>query len=153
MQATTLLFFCLRMHKASGTRRTQAASRLAVFFSLLLIGGCSSTPAGEDPHHRGPKINLSHFVKNTATYKGKAITLDVVIDEAIPQGQSLQNYVGRDVKVAALGPKGEREPFVITIPQGLAVPDVGHADEVSVTFVCTRGSLRQGNEARLVERR
>jgi hypothetical protein len=128
------------------------ASRHALFL-LVFIGGCSSTPGGDDPHHRGPKINIPHFIKNTATYKGKTITLDVIIEEAMSQGQSLRDYVGRDVKVAAIGPKGQREPFVITIPQGLAVPEIGQADEVSVTFVCTCGNLRQGNEARLIQRR
>jgi hypothetical protein len=119
---------------------------------LVFIDGCSS-PSYEVPHHRGPKINVSHFAKKTATYKGKSITLDVQIDEPIGQGRSLRDFVGRDVKVATLGPKGERVTFVITIPQGLSVPEVGNSDDVSVTFLCTRGSLQQGNEATLIEKR
>jgi hypothetical protein len=119
---------------------------------LVVFGGCSSTTY-DVPHHRGAKINVSHFAKKTATYKGKSITLDIRIDEPMRKGQSLRDFVGRDVKVATFGPKGERVAFLITIPQGLSVPEVGNSDDVSVTFVCTRGSLQQGNEATLIEKR
>jgi hypothetical protein len=120
---------------------------------LLLSAGCSKPGNVEVPHHRGPKINIPHFIKNTSTYKGKTITLDVVIDEPIPPGKLLRDYRGRDVKVSAAGPKGEKLLLVITIPANLTVPEVGRADEVSVTFVCTRGNLQQGNEATLIEQR
>jgi hypothetical protein len=120
---------------------------------LLLLGtGCTKTGPVEVPHHRGPKINIPHFIKNTSTYKGKSITLDVIIDEAIPPGKSLNDYRGRDVKMSAIGPKGEKLLLVITIPKGLAVPDVGPAEEISCTFLCTRGNLQQGNEATLIEK-
>ena len=121
---------------------------------LLLLGaGCTKTGSVEVPHHRGPKINIPHLIKNTSTYKGKTITLDVVIDEPIPGGKLLRDYRGRDVKVSAAGPKGEKLLLVISIPANLAVPEVGRAEEVSVTFVCTRGNLQQGNEATLIEKR
>jgi hypothetical protein len=107
----------------------------------------------EVPHHRGPKINIPHFIKNTSTYKGKTITLDVVIDEPIPSGKLLRDYRGRDIRVSALGPKGEKLLLVIKIPKELIVPDVGRAEEVSVTFVCMRGNLQQGNEITLIEKR
>ena len=134
-------------------RRRRFVSVLLVL-CLLQVGGCSSSSSSGEPRHRGPKINIRDFIKNPAAYKGKSITLSLKIDEAIDrsQGWSLRDYVGRDVKFVSLGPRGERLNLVITIPEDLSVPDVGHSDEVSVTFVCTRGSLRQGNEARSIER-
>src|SRR5262249_3353153 len=108
---------------------------------------------GEPTHRQGPKINVAHFTTHTAAYKGKTINLGLRVDEAIDRGrgQSLRNYVGRDVKFITLGPKGEQLKLVSTIPPGLPVPDAGHSDEVRVTFVCTRGKLGQGNEAKAIE--
>ena len=125
--------------------------RLA-FILLVFTGGCAPSKP-EVPPHYGPRASVADFVKNTAKYKGKAVTLDVRIDERMANGQGLRDYVGRDVKVAAKGPKGENLSFVITIPPGLSVPDAGYGDEVRVAIVCTRGSLREGNEARLIEKR
>ena len=122
------------------------------FVLLVFTGGCTSSKP-EVPRHYGPRVSVSDFVKHTAKYKGKAITLDVRIDERISNGQSLRDYVGRDVKVAAKGPKGENISFVITIPPDLSVPEAGYGDEVRVALVCTRGRLREGNEARLIEKR
>jgi hypothetical protein len=92
-------------------------------------------------------------MNNTGTYKDKSISLLLKVDEAIDrsQGQSLRDYVGRDVKFTTTGPRGEQLNLVITIPEGLSVPNAGNSDEVVVTFVCTRGDLRQGNEARSIE--
>jgi hypothetical protein len=120
----------------------------------LPFGGCSTPPSGEEAHHPGPKINIPDFIKNTAAYKGKSISLDLKVDEAIvpATGQSLRDYVGRDVKFRTVSPKGEVLNLVISIPAGLDVPDVGPSEEVSVRFVCTRGSLRQGNQAQSIER-
>ena len=75
------------------------------------------------------------------------------VDEAIARnkGQSLRDFVGKEVKFAAAGPKSERLTVVIKIPAGLTVPEVGNADEVRVTFVCARGHMRQGNEAKSIE--
>jgi len=122
------------------------------FVLLVFTGGCTSSKP-EVPRHYGPRVSVSDFVKNTAKYKGKAITLDVRIDERISNGQSLRDYVGRDVKVAAKGPKGGNLSFVITIPPDLSVPEAGYGDDVRVALVCTRGSLREGNEARSIEKR
>jgi len=123
-----------------------------VFVLFVLTGGCTSSKP-EVPRHYGPRVSVWDFVKHTAKYKGKAITVDVRIDERMPNGQSLRDYVGRDVKVAAKGPKGENLSFVITIPPDLSVPEAGYGDEVRVALVCTRGSLREGNEARSIEKR
>ena len=49
------------------------------------------------------------------------------------------------------GPRVGQLRLVITIPEGLAVPEVGYLDDVWVTFVCTRGNLQQGNEAKSIE--
>jgi hypothetical protein len=120
-----------------------------------LLGGCSPSSSHlDEPHHRGPKINLRDFISHTAAYKGKSITLVLKVDEAIKgsQGQSSRSLVGRNVKFATIGPKGEMLNITIAIPENLSVPEVGIAEEVLVTFVCTRGSLRDGNEAKIVER-
>ncbi|HEV3258679.1 MAG TPA: hypothetical protein VG013_17520 [Gemmataceae bacterium] len=120
---------------------------------LCLLGACSSPARIDEPHHVGPTINIADFIKNTAAYNGKSITLRLTVEEdmARSRGHSLRDYVGRDVKFTKRGPKGELLNLVITIPKGLSVPEAGNSDEVFVTFVCTRGSLRQGNEARSIE--
>jgi hypothetical protein len=120
---------------------------------FFIAGGCTPSPKHDVPRHYGPRVSVSDFVKNTAKYKGKAITVDVRIDERMPNGQSLRDYAGRDVRVAAKGPKGEQLSFILTIPPGLAVPDAVYSEDVRVALVCTRGSLREGNEAKLIERR
>jgi hypothetical protein len=120
---------------------------------LVLAGGCSSAPSRQTGHPRmGPKTNVGDFGRRPGAYKGKSITLDLRVEEAIDRdrGRSLRDYAGRDVKFTTAGTKGERLKLVITIPSGLEVPEVGHGDEVTVTFVCARGSLRQGNEAKIV---
>jgi hypothetical protein len=101
----------------------------------------------------GAKINISDFISNTGAYKGKVIMLPLRIDEpsVAAQDPSLRNYLGRDVHFTTRGPKGERLDLVIRISEDLSVPEVGSAGEVFVTFVCTRGSLRQGNEARAIQ--
>jgi hypothetical protein len=120
---------------------------------LSLASGCRpGAPLGE-PHHVGAKINIPDFLNNTIAYKGKAVMLSLRVDEPIvpAQGQSLRDYAGREAKFTTRGPRGERLDLSVRIPQGLSVPEVGNGDEVFVTFVCTRGSLRQGNEARAIQ--
>jgi hypothetical protein len=121
--------------------------------SLLLAGGCGPHAQPEEPHHVGAKVNLADFARNPTAYRGKALMLPLRVDEPIDRarGQSLRDYVGRDVKFTTAGARGERLDLVIRLPEGLAVPEVGKGDEVFVTFACVRGSLRQGNEARTVE--
>ena len=132
------------------------ACRAAVFLLVAClpgIGGCSSSSGSDELRHYGPKVNLAHFISNTAAYKGKSFTLWLKVDEAIDrnQGQSLQDCVGREVRFGTVAPTGERLSLVVSIPEGLVVPDVGYGDEVGVTFICKRGSLRQGNEALSIE--
>jgi hypothetical protein len=117
---------------------------------LPFLGGCRPRVEREESPHVGAKVNIAHFIRNTAAYRGKAIMLALKVGEPIAssQGQSLRSYVGRDVKFTSLGPRGERLEVTIRIPEGLSVPEVGNSDEVFVTFVCTQGSLGQGNEAR-----
>jgi len=124
---------------------------------LLLVGGCSSRPAGETERHRhGAKVNVLDFMKNTSTYKGKSITLELKVNEHNEhsfrsQGRSLRDYVGKDLEFTTLGPKVEQLKLVITIPQGVSISD-DTSDEVFVTFLCTRGDLRRGNQARIIEK-
>jgi hypothetical protein len=137
-----------------GRGNVLAAGRVIPVFlvvGLLLLCGCKSRVEQDEPHHVGAKINIPDFIQHTAAYRGKAIMLPLKVEEPIAQGQSLRNYLGRDVLFATLGPKGERLDLVIRIPETLSVPEVGAADEVFVTFVCTQGSLRRGNEARTIQ--
>jgi hypothetical protein len=127
---------------------------LGLGLGLFLQGGCSPPPRNdEEARHVGSKVNLSHFKQNTALYKGKAITLELKVEEPIDrsQGRSLQDYVGRDVKFSCIDKDGESVNLVIAIPKGIEVPEVGKADEVLVRFRCKSGSLREGNEAMLVD--
>jgi hypothetical protein len=119
---------------------------------LSLNVGCSSSHTSNEPRHYGPKINIADFMTNTAAYRNRSITLFLKVDEPIDrkQGQTLHDFVGRDVKFMTVGPRGEQLNLVIKIPDGLAVPDVAHADEVSVTFLCSQGNLSRGNEAQIV---
>ncbi len=122
--------------------------------SLLFISGCSSQHGAETERHRhGAKVNVPDFLKNTSAYKGKSITLELKVEEDgfRSQGRSLGDYVGKAVLFTTLGPKGEQIKLVITIPEGVTIPDDA-SDEVFVTFVCARGHLRQGNKARLIEK-
>src|SRR5262249_22499232 len=116
----------------------------------LIASGCSpSARSRETHHHEGPKVNISHFIANTAAYKGKTITLALNIDEAGAGGtaDSPRGSAGREVKFSIPEAKAHPAQIVITIPAGLSVPDVRSGDEVRVTFLCTHGSLREGNEA------
>jgi hypothetical protein len=119
---------------------------------LPLDVGCSPSHGNKETRHYGPKINVSDFVTHTAAYKNRSITLTLTVDEPIDrqQGQSLRDFVGRDVKFTSLGPKGEHLNLVIKIPDGLSVPDVSRSDEVSVTFMCSLGNLSRGNEAQII---
>jgi hypothetical protein len=121
---------------------------------VLVLAGCSGPPASHaTAKHEGPKVNIPSLIANPTAYKGKTISLTLKVDEAIARGkgESLRDYVGKEAKFMAAGPKGEKLNLVVKIPPGLTVPEVGKADEVRVTFICTRGSLRQGNEAKSIE--
>jgi hypothetical protein len=125
-----------------------------VSFALCVLCGCPSPPSHEEARHYGPKVNIRHFLQNTITYKGRLVTLTLKVDEAIDRGQgkSLRDYVGQEVKFTTTGPGGERLNVVIKIPEDVSVPELGQSAEVSITFLCTRGSLREGNEAKIIQR-
>ena len=130
------------------------ALALALSCWLAFSAGCSrpvSSHATE--RHEGAKVNIPNFIANPGSYKGKTMSLELKVAEAIDRGkgQSLRDYAGKEVKFSAAGPKAERLNLVIKIPAGLTVPEVGQSDSVRVTFTCTQGSLSQGNEARLIE--
>ncbi len=135
-----------------GTRRVVS---LNLALGLLLIAGCSASPVSQRPPRSGPKVNLSHLLRRPATYKGKTITLPLTVDEGIDrsQGQSLRQYSNRYVPFTANGPKGERIVLVIRLPENISIPEAASGDEVVVTFVCSRGDLRQGNVATAVVKR
>ena len=124
-----------------------------LLLGLPLLGGCRPPVSTEEPHHVGAKIDIANFINNSAAYRGKAIILRLQVDEpkARDRGQSLRDYVGRDAHFTTRGPHGEHLDIVVRLPAGLEVPEAGNGDEVFVTFVCTRGSLSQGNEARTIQ--
>jgi hypothetical protein len=132
--------------------RTRVFFVILGYFWLALGVGCSPSHVNNEPRHYGPKINVSDFMNNTGAYKSRSITLSLKVDEPIDrqQGQSLRDFVGRDVRFMNLGPKGEQLNLVIKIPEGLSVPDVARSDEVSVTFLCSLGNLLRGNEAQII---
>jgi hypothetical protein len=120
---------------------------------LLLPGGCSSRPGEKERHRHGAKVNILDFVTNTAVYRGKSITLELKVDEDgfRSQGRSLRDYAGKSVRFTILGLKGEPQKLVITILEGVPIPGDA-SDKVFVTFVCTRGTLAEGNQARIIEK-
>jgi hypothetical protein len=124
-----------------------------VGLGLLLSSGCSA-PGSTNPAHKGAKVNLAHFFQQPAAYRGKTLTLQLKVDDAIERnrGQSLQQYTNRYVRFLADGPKGERFHLVIRIPEDIPVPDAAMGDTVVVTFLCSRGNLQQGNEAKAIEK-
>jgi hypothetical protein len=122
--------------------------------SFLFISGFSSQNHHETERHRhGAKVNVPDFLKNTSAYKGKSITLALKVGEDgfRSQGRTLRDYVGKDVLFTTLDPKGQQTKLLIAIPMDVTIPDET-SDEVFVTFLCTRGHLRQGNKARLIEK-
>jgi hypothetical protein len=139
-------------HMAPSGSLVMTPQRLFCFLLVVgLIGGCSSPAAPAKPRRQGPKINIPHFIKHTATYKGKTLTLGLKLDEA-EKGQSLRDFVGRDVKFTTTAPSGENLNLVITIPKDLSVPEANASDDLVVTFICQRGELRQGNIAKMIQR-
>ena len=120
---------------------------------LLPIASCSAPSAPTKPRRQGPKINIGHFIKNTATYKGKTITLGLKLDEpsASEQGKSLSDFGGRDAKFTTTASTGERLRLMINIPEGITVPEVTGSDDLVVTFHCQHGDLRHGNVANSIQ--
>jgi hypothetical protein len=128
---------------------------LSLVLCLLLKGGCSPPVVTQKPRRHGAKVNLSHLFQQPAAYKGKTITLTLTIDEGSDrtEGPSLRLSTNRNVKFTARGPRGEHLGLVIWVPENVSIPEVARGDEVIVTFTCSRGDLREGNEARSIETR
>jgi hypothetical protein len=124
-------------------------------FCLLLTGGCTARSPSQNPHRKGPKVNIAHLIRNPGAYKGKTITLGLMVDEGIAPGKikSLRQHANQDVKFTAKNAAGESFLLVIWVPDTISIPEAATGDEVVVTFVCSRGDLRQGNEARAIEKR
>ena len=127
---------------------------LNLVLCLGLLGGCSSPPVSGKPIRRGAKVNLSHLRQHPEAYRGNALTLTLTVAERIDrsQGQSLRQFINRYVTFTANGAEGEHLLLVIRIPENISVPEAAQGDAVVVTFVCSRGHLRQGNEATSIEK-
>ena len=120
----------------------------------LFVGtGCSS-PGSTNLPRKGAKVNLAHFFQQPASYRGKTLTLQLRVDDAIERdrGQSLRQFTNRYVRFLADGPRGELFHLVIRIPEDIPLPDAAKGDTVIVTFLCSRGNLQQGNEAKAIEK-
>jgi hypothetical protein len=128
---------------------------LSLLVCLVLSSGCSSSGGNSNPIRKGAKVNVNHFFQHPSSYQGKTITLPLIVDEAIDrdQDQSLRQFTNRYVNFAAQGTKGERFHVVIRIPQDIPIPDAATGDELVVTFLCSRGTLQQGNEATAIQKR
>jgi hypothetical protein len=93
------------------------------------------------------RFNLGDFIDNPMSYKGKSITLKLVIDDYdIRGGKSLRDYTGSTVSFRTRGVEPELK-IAIHIPQGIDVPKSVWNEMLVVTFLCKGGSLRNGNEA------
>jgi hypothetical protein len=127
---------------------------ISVFLAMcfLPILGCTAAAPARKVHHHGAKINISDFINHTVAYKGKTITLILKMDQtSVPSQASPRDRAGQEVQFTTVGPKGEHLKLMITIPEEVSVPEVGPSDDVMVTFVCSQGSLRQGNQAKAVQ--
>jgi hypothetical protein len=127
---------------------------ICVFLGMcaLPVLGCTISTPARKVHHHGARINISDFINHTPAYKGKTITLILKMDPTSVASQAKpRDHAGQEVQFTTLGPKGEQLKLVITIPQEVSLPNVGPSDDVMVTFVCTQGSLRQGNQAKAVQ--
>ena len=125
---------------------------IVVFLCLLPVLGCTLSTSAPKVHHHGARINIADFIHHTAAYKGKTITIILKMDQtSVPSQASPRDHAGQEVQFTTVGPKGEQLKLVIAIPQELSLPNVGPSDDVMVTFVCTQGSLRQGNQAKAVQ--
>jgi hypothetical protein len=125
---------------------------IIVFLCCLPVLGCTLSTPTRKVHPHGARINISDFIHHTVAYKGKTITLILKMDQAsAPSQASPRDHAGQEVQFTTVGPKGEHLKLVIAIPQEMSLPNVGPSDDVMVTFVCTQGSLRQGNQAKAVQ--
>ncbi|HEV2948729.1 MAG TPA: hypothetical protein VGX70_15245 [Gemmataceae bacterium] len=127
---------------------------ISVFLAMcfLPVLGCTLSTPTRKVHHHGARINISDFINHTAAYKGKTITLILKMDQtSVPSQASPRDHAVQELQFTTVGPKGERLNLVITIPEDLFVPKVNPSEEVMVTFVCTQGSLRQGNHAKTIQ--
>ncbi|HLW66990.1 MAG TPA: hypothetical protein VKS79_16870 [Gemmataceae bacterium] len=97
-------------------------------------------------------IDIAEFSSNTSKYKGKIVTLLLLVAEQINNKGSLKDFVGKDVKFAAMSKSMKRIEVKITIPDGVDVPKVGTGDIVKVTFLCKDGNTQRGNEAKTIEK-
>ena len=97
-------------------------------------------------------IDIAEFSSNTSKYKGKTVTLMLLVAEQINNKGSLKDFIGKDVKFAAMSKNQKRNEVKITIPEGIEVPKAGFGDFVKVTFVCKDGNTQRGNEAKTIEK-
>lgn len=88
------------------------------------------------------KNDISDFIDNTSEYKGSTITLDLMHTNPL---STLKDLRGSEVKFTRV-----RRPTMdiyIYIPSDISTPNARYTDNVSVTFICTEGSLTNGNIA------
>jgi hypothetical protein len=122
---------------------------LLILSLSIALAGCTYAPSTHKPPRQGPKVNLLDLMHNTSAYKGKTMQFVLTVDE--PPGRTVREYVGRDLHLTAEAPGKERLHLTVTIPRGLAVPEVAAGAKVNVRFVCTRGEMQAGNVVRWMD--
>ena len=131
----------------------RALARISlVLLAVGLSAGCSSRPPSNVFHHLVTKVNIDDFHRKTRAYRGKIMTLRLVMDHpGAGPGQALASQTDRQVRFLASGPRTGRFPIVVRFPPEVALPEAGNGTELLVTFLCTQGSLQRGNVAKAAE--
>ena len=151
--AIVILWLVLGVALFSAASKSMPPSPAVSTNAPLSQGGKSTneSSAKKADEIKAGSVDTADLLKNPSKYKGQTITLTLLVDEPIKNKGSLKDYVGKDVKFAALTKNRQRLEIKITIPDGLEVPKAGYGDVVKVTFVCKDGSLQKGNEAKSIE--
>ena len=148
----------------------QGVTNTGLLGTLLFLSACSTSndssqqqikKSSNDSRQQQIKkrnqtqFDIVDFIDNTMKYKGKQLTIPVIVEEPIfrDDGRSLRDCIGRTVKFYSFGPNTDtRLDIVILLPRDLSVPNACYGDEVKVTFVCKEGNLQIGNEAKAIVR-
>ena len=89
------------------------------------------------------EITTAEFIDNTRNYKNKIIVFTVFVRSGYRIGNNCQFYNGRH---------GVNLNLTVYVPPDIQAPNVGMGDRVTLAFICTSGSLTQGNKAISIER-
>lgn len=96
-----------------------------------------------------PCVLLNDFADNTATYKGKTVTLRAHATVLAFNGETLSSYAGKKLAFQAYDTSDNSsiDTLFISIPKNINIPSAGSTDDLFITFKCTKGTTKDGNEA------